>query len=767
VLKLPHLPTSKSVVAVDRLGNARYFYKHDADLGAGPTPRLLEGLRNVDPAAYRWVYLGAYDLLADESGEPLLSWLRQLRSARADATVFVDASKILREEQMNALQALGPHIDYYSANYCEAANTTGKTILNEIAIRLLDAGVRNAVFIKLGELGVYWRSRRFEEHEQGHVVDTVENENGAGDVFSASLLDAIRKQYSLTESVQIANVLAALHVSATDGLPFSGLPINREAVNAFTARRARSGRISFDTTLDLAVYQNKRGFGERYDKARQLDVDDVELWVKRFADWGKIKEDSRVLDAGCGTGRFIIPLQRSTSCRATGVDRSDEMLQSAAAKSGKVQWTKGYLPRLDSVLGGRESKYDCIILSSVLQQLELDDVEATFRHCYDFLEQDGRLLIRTITPDQINSLEWFPRFFPAAYKFEMDRAKPMGTIWRLLEESGFRVVTTELHDRAKKVSPADLLQRLEHKGYSWCVLYQRDEDYQACIDRLRTYYNYSTQVDYWHPAYLVVAEKCPGRRSAISGPLSAAFQQLAAGQARAASETLKSVLLESDLVPHSPAAWLSTFVALRCRDDEGARKYWAAYTDRSGGDSGAPKERELLEAWDSPPEKTTPHPSTYFPTLPTALTGLDRPFSRPASGEPTLVALLDEAMASRTDFGATIQKHADGPEGGCWLRWENQLHQIPKGRIYRLLEYMWSREWARYDDLYDPPYRPVYDDPVVPQTIRSDASELYKYLKRIGIPWRLACNVRSKHITKQPWPIGKKRCARKKGSKNP
>jgi hypothetical protein len=123
--------------------------------------------------------------------------------------------------------------------------------------------------------------------------------------------------------------------------------------------------------------------------------------------------------------------------------------------------------------------------------------------------------------------------------------------------------------------------------------------------------------------------------------------------------------------------------------------------------------------------------------------------------------------SAETNSQQSDARHADGPEGGHWLWWKNKRHDVPQGTIYRLLAYMWKRDSASYDALYAPPGYPVYDDPVVNQTIRSDASALNKVLKSSGVSWRLSCNSTTRHITKQAWPTGQRIRPRGSRRKNP
>ncbi|MFO0824466.1 MAG: hypothetical protein U0792_15340 [Gemmataceae bacterium] len=91
--------------------------------------------------------------------------------------------------------------------------------------------------------------------------------------------------------------------------------------------------------------------------------------------------------------------------------------------------------------------------------------------------------------------------------------------------------------------------------------------------------------------------------------------------------------------------------------------------------------------------------------------------------------------------------HPDGPDGGRWVWWKGKRHDVPKGVVFRLIEYMWGRDSAPYATLMD---EIVWDSNVAPQTVRARVSEANNNLKRIGIPWKLTADTVSRHVTKTP-----------------
>lgn len=101
--------------------------------------------------------------------------------------------------------------------------------------------------------------------------------------------------------------------------------------------------------------------------------------------------------------------------------------------------------------------------------------------------------------------------------------------------------------------------------------------------------------------------------------------------------------------------------------------------------------------------------------------------------------------ASPSD-GQDAPAHPDGTEGGCWLWWKGKRHDVPKGVVFLLLAYMWDKDSASYDALVGP----VFEVDVAPGTIRGRKTELNKVLRKIGIPWQLRTDSKSRQLTKHP-----------------
>jgi cytosine/adenosine deaminase-related metal-dependent hydrolase/ubiquinone/menaquinone biosynthesis C-methylase UbiE len=108
-----------------------------------------------------------------------------------------------------------------------------------------------------------------------------------------------------------------------------------------------------------------------------------------------------VLDAGCGTGRWlqILALQRPASL--TGVDASPEMLQRASAKLGRASTL-----HLGScvALPVQNAAADLVLVSFVLSYLE--SVEAFARELHRVTRSGGTVFLTDMHPDTAISCNW-------------------------------------------------------------------------------------------------------------------------------------------------------------------------------------------------------------------------------------------------------------------------------------------------------------------------------------------------------------------------
>jgi SAM-dependent methyltransferase len=106
---------------------------------------------------------------------------------------------------------------------------------------------------------------------------------------------------------------------------------------------------------------------------------------------GMLPSSGRVLDAGCGDGRFTRELL-GNGCQAVGLDRSHELCVAATQRSGSSRFVVGDLHGLPF----GDQSFDCVVSIMVLQ--ELPRVLPVLREFRRVLRSGGQLVLAVSHP---------------------------------------------------------------------------------------------------------------------------------------------------------------------------------------------------------------------------------------------------------------------------------------------------------------------------------------------------------------------------------
>jgi ubiquinone/menaquinone biosynthesis C-methylase UbiE len=174
---------------------------------------------------------------------------------------------------------------------------------------------------------------------------------------------------------------------------------------------------------------------EAYDRGRGLTVEQLRVWlttVERCAGGRKI---ARILDLGCGTGRFTTGLADHFGADAIGVDPSNKMLDLARAKpnAGRVRYERGSAEAIPLPSTSR----DLVFMSMAFHHFT-DPYQAA-RECRRVLGSQGTLFVRTGTREKIGTYAYVD-FFPESRELLEERL-PTGTFIReVFESAGLRSI---------------------------------------------------------------------------------------------------------------------------------------------------------------------------------------------------------------------------------------------------------------------------------------------------------------------------------------
>jgi ubiquinone/menaquinone biosynthesis C-methylase UbiE len=220
---------------------------------------------------------------------------------------------------------------------------------------------------------------------------------------------------------------------------------------------------------------------KHYDAARRADKPHVSWWINKLLDAGNLCSGKRLLDLGCGTGRWTIPLVEKSGCEAIGIDTSSAMLGQARAKdvTGRIEWRLGDAHSPDV----SEASFDCVLMSYVLHHLH--DPLQSFRAVFSALKPGGAFLLRQPTLDQIID-DPAHRFFPEAVTIDRQRMPFGAEITDWLKKTGFERVAVEPVRMKTNNSPQDWLLEVKPRVCSTFHL-MSDEAFANGLALLREY----------------------------------------------------------------------------------------------------------------------------------------------------------------------------------------------------------------------------------------------------------------------------------------
>jgi ubiquinone/menaquinone biosynthesis C-methylase UbiE len=124
---------------------------------------------------------------------------------------------------------------------------------------------------------------------------------------------------------------------------------------------------------------------------------------------------SKILDLGCGTGRFTGVLSAAFKTRMTGIDPSESMVARARSKNlTDVEWKIGSAEKIPA----EDGKFDMVFMSNVYHHL--DDPDRAFKEIKRVLNKSGFLVIRNGTRENNEEIVCY-KCFPEAIEYDNKR----------------------------------------------------------------------------------------------------------------------------------------------------------------------------------------------------------------------------------------------------------------------------------------------------------------------------------------------------------
>ncbi len=220
---------------------------------------------------------------------------------------------------------------------------------------------------------------------------------------------------------------------------------------------------------------------DTYDAARPLSEQNLELWLKLISERIPTHRKVKLLDLGCGTGRFSIPIAAKPKFSVTGADSSKEMLSKAKRKKGSTQ-VKWDIQDASS-LSYADSTFDAVFMSHLLHHV--DHPLTVVRECYRVLRPEGVILNRYAPIEDISD-DPEHRFFPETLKIDEARIPTLEQVEKWFRTAGFKDISSMTIIQRSFESAEDRLKKTELKCTSVLSLIS-PQSFKQGLDALRKY----------------------------------------------------------------------------------------------------------------------------------------------------------------------------------------------------------------------------------------------------------------------------------------
>jgi SAM-dependent methyltransferase len=218
-----------------------------------------------------------------------------------------------------------------------------------------------------------------------------------------------------------------------------------------------------------------------YDRARDHGPEVHDLWMRTAAEHLKRRVIERVLDLGCGTGRFSEDLAARFDAEVIGLDPSSKMLAVAREKQRdpRVRYELGRAEAIPLAAGS----VDIVFMSMSLHHFA--DQTAAALECRRVLSRGGSVMIRTATREQIASYPYTP-FFPSSVPVMEETLPSRGDVRAMFGAAGLGLVAWKLVEQTIAPDWTVYAEKLAAGGDSVLARLTR-KDFDAGLTAARRY----------------------------------------------------------------------------------------------------------------------------------------------------------------------------------------------------------------------------------------------------------------------------------------
>jgi len=198
---------------------------------------------------------------------------------------------------------------------------------------------------------------------------------------------------------------------------------------------------------------------EHYDRARRLPEETITLWIDSLLRYTEGASLETIVDLGCGTGRFMMPLHDHCKSMLYGIDPSRKMLDKARETAGRIRLIQGSAERIPI----KDHAADMVYCSQVYHHIQ--DKHAALAETQRILKPKGFLCIRNSTIENLDSLLHL-KFFPRAYKDDHTLLPARQEVFDLAADIGFVLKAHEIIRQKFAHTRAELIDKIRLRGLS-------------------------------------------------------------------------------------------------------------------------------------------------------------------------------------------------------------------------------------------------------------------------------------------------------------
>lgn len=220
---------------------------------------------------------------------------------------------------------------------------------------------------------------------------------------------------------------------------------------------------------------------EYYDRRRTATGPIIELWTGLISKYINKGRETKLLDIGCGTGRFTLPIAERFHCTVIGADMSIEMLDKAKDKdkNGLVRWDVQDIHKMTY----GDASFDVIFMSNVIHHC--DAPLKALSECHRILGDNGVIIIRYGAMAQIRE-DVTHVFFPETLELDEERTPSVELLEKWMAEVSFSGINTQEVEQKTFQTGKELIDAHAYKNTS--VLSMISEDaFEIGMQRLRKY----------------------------------------------------------------------------------------------------------------------------------------------------------------------------------------------------------------------------------------------------------------------------------------